>query len=1023
MPIQFTFWPALLLLPPLLLYFWWQHRNTITDLSPGRKRLALVLRCILATLLILVLAGTRLVRKGESLAVVFLVDSSKSIRDDQRAIIAGYIREASKGMRTVDKAGVITFAQDPHTQSSPGQPLDPARLHDPGATNATDIAQALRQAKNELDTTARDSGKRIVLLSDGNENAGRALADVPELAADHIVLDTITLPVTLAKEALIDKMVLPSRVKIGEPFPVRVVVSSLTPQTATVTLTRDGKPIGATRQIDLHAGKNVVVFEQNIDKVGFFRYGAILDAPQDTIAENNKGEGFVWVRGKPTVLYVADDPALTSFLRKSLTNENISVEYAPPEAMPTTAAALQRFDSVFLSNVRASNLSLPQMTALQVACRDFGIGFGMVGGENSFGAGGYRGTPIEDALPITMDVKKQKRLPSVAVALVIEDLEIPTTINMSIEAAKATMDLLEPIDQVGVLDCNGPGSWGMQNGGVAPPGGTWRIPMQHVTDRDALKSAMQNLTNMGDPPSYDPYLAEAARVLNNTDAKVKHIIFLGDGDAIYEANQGAVTANVQKIRNLGITLSTIATGADGSGIKFMASMAYVGGGQAYVADRPEDLPRLLLKDQQTISQPPIIEEPFHPAPVEGDEILKGIAWGAAPPLLGYNISNLKPMAELSLVSHRNDPIFAAWRYGLGRSVAFMSDDRARWAAQWLGWPGYAKFWAQTVRWTLRPFAPSDYATQVVMEGNRGHITVDALDEQGRYVNKLNLRARVAPPNAGGLKGIASLEEPLRQTAPGHYEGWFDAPQVGTYLVNVLHSKADGKGPDSSTVIGLSTAYSPEYKDTQANRYLMTQLAQLGGGRSDPQPAAVFGGDRPAVWAAADIVPLLLLLAMLLLPFDIAVRRLAIDSADLHRALAWIAGKRVLKPRGRRATTPELSRLLDRKEAVATRTGERLSAGNGDGHPPVEIAEPIAPTVTTLSGHSAESASPSAPPRKTPEMAAPAHPPSRTIRPDAAEPAPSVPTATQEAEAEPEEAGMSRLMAAKRRAQQRQEKQD
>src|SRR5581483_389057 len=448
-----------------------------------RKRLALLLRCLLATLLVLILAGTRLVKKGESLAVLFLVDASKSVREDQKAAVAPYLQEAGKGMPTVDKVGVITFAQDPHTQSSPGQPLDPNHLHDPGAATATNIAQALRQAKNELDTTARDSGKRIVLLSDGNENVNRALSEAPELAADHIVLDTVTLPVSLAKEALIEKMALPPRVKIGEPFPVRIVVSSLTPQSATVTLLKDGRPAGAAKRIELHAGKNVVVFEQSVEKPGFYRYGAELDAPEDTIAENNKGEGFVWVRGKPTVLYVADSPALTGFLRKSLQSQNIIVEYAPPAALPTSAAALQRFDSVFLSNVRADDLSAAQMTALQVSCRDFGVGFGMVGGEDSFGAGGYRGTPIEETLPVSMDVKKQKRLPSVAVAMVIEDLEIPTSVKMSIEAAKATMDLLEPIDQVGVLDCNGPGGFGGPANSTAS-GGTWRIKMQHVTDRE-----------------------------------------------------------------------------------------------------------------------------------------------------------------------------------------------------------------------------------------------------------------------------------------------------------------------------------------------------------------------------------------------------------------------------------------------------------------------------------------------------------------------------------------------------------
>jgi Ca-activated chloride channel homolog len=1009
-PIQFANpWGLLLLLS--LPYFFWLNRRTVTDMSPVRKRIALLLRFALVTLLVLAFSGMRWVKKGDTLAVIFVVDGSKSVRDDQRAAIEKYMADAEKGRRTVDKVGLITFAQDPHTQSQPGQPLDPSRVHDPGIVTATNIEQALRSAKAELDSTAPNAGKRIVLISDGNENAGRALSEVPELAAAHIVLDTVTLAGTLQREALIDRMVMPSRVKIGEPFPVRIVVSSLTAQSATVTLSKDGKPTADAKRVELHPGKNVVAFEQNIDKAGFSRYSATLNAPEDTTAENNRGEGFVWVQGKPTVLYVADSPALTGFLQRALRSQNINVEYAPPEALPTSAAALQRFDSVFLSNVRAGNLSLPQMTALQVSCRDFGVGFGMVGGEGSFGAGGYKGTPIEEILPVSLEVKKQKRIPSVAVALVIEDLEIQSTVNMSIEAAKSTMDLLEAIDQVGVLDCQG--GFGGFGGGAPAPSGTWRIQMQHVTDREALKSQMQSLQNMGDPPDYTPFLLEAARVLNNTDAKVKHIVFLGDGDAIYEANQGGTAASLKKIHEMGITVSTITTGADSpQNIKYMAVIAYDGGGQSYVAEKPQDLPRLLLKDQQTISQPPIIEEPFNVVPVQGDEVFKGIDWSTAPPLLGYNISNIKATAEPSLLSHRQDPIFAGWRYGLGRSVAFTSDDRAKWAAQWLGWPGYAKFWAQAVRWTLRPFGPSDYNTQVTMEGPRGHVVIDAFDEQGRYVNKLQFQARIAPPYTGGVKSPTSIEEPLRQTGPGHYEAWFDAPQIGTYLVNVLQKKS--KGPDAATVVGLSTPYSPEYKSTQPNRFLMTQLTQAGMGRPDPTPSTVFGGDRPGEFAPTDMVPALVLCAMLLLPFDIAVRRLAIDPDDVRRALGAITAPRARQPVASRAGTPELGRLLDRKEGAIDGRGAAMQDNGREATPAV----PIVPAVE------AASASGRAPvPASTDAQIRPV---SRTLRPDglndAAQPAAEAAPPTVDSPPvapDPEEAGMSRLMAAKLRARQRQ----
>jgi hypothetical protein len=192
-------------------------------------------------------------------------------------------------------------------------------------------------------------------------------------------------------------------------------------------------------------------------------------------------------------------------------------------------------------------------------------------------------------------------------------------------------------------------------------------------------------------------------------------------------------------------------------------------------------------------------------------------------------------------------------------------------------------------------------------------------------------------------------------------------------------------------VGLSTAYSPEYRDTQSNRYLMTQLALADGGRVDPPASAAFGGERPGVWAAADLTPLLLLLAMLLLPFDIAVRRLAIDWQDVRRAVAWVAGKRARAPKPR-AATPELGRLLDRKESVVSAREEAV--------PPPERS------VSAL-----------------PSRPAPTGSPSSTLRPERPEPVSSATVAAPPAsdpEPQPEEGGMSRLLAAKRRAQQRRE---
>ena len=1001
MPFQFTESPISLAVLAALFgglcgWSWWVNRHSVTDMSPERKRLALGLRIAIYALVVLALAGFRFVRRSDSLSVIFLMDASKSIREDQRQQEMAFVQNAAKSMRKTDTAGVVTFGKDPDQTvvPDPSKPFQIDGVRHSGATNATNIAQAMDAALAM--PTPVGSAVKFVLLSDGNENVGSALGSLPSLTAKGVKVDSVILPSSLKKEALIDRLVLPSRVKIGEPFQVKVITSALNRQRGRLSLRREGQPVGAPREVDLPAGKRVYTFDSHIDKPGFYRYEAQLetDAASDTLLENNKGLGFVSVRGKPQILYIADTAERVPFLQQALKSQNIDVAYLPPAACPTSPAAFQMFDSVIISDVPRLVFSQAQMEAIQVSTRDFGVGFGMIGGVNSFGAGRYRNTPIEETLPVTLEVKKQKRLPSVAVALVIEDLEIPSSVNMSKEAAKAMIELLDPMDEVGVLDCNGFGGFG-PGAGAGGAGGTWRVPLQHVTDRAAIQSTIDTLENMGDPPSYDPYLIEAATKLQASEAKVKHIIFLGDGDAAYEGMGDTINSAMAKVRRMGITVSTVASGADQRGIAYMAQIARDGGGHAYVADQPSDLPRILLKDQQTISAPPIIEEPFTPRQVPGDEVIAGL--GGMPPLLGYNIANVKPTAGVSLVSHRNDPILATWRYGLGRSMAFMSDDKNRWAIQWLPWGGYGPFWAQAIRWTMRSYTPSDFQTQVTMDGTRGHVVVTALDKDGRFVNRLTFRGRVATPDMDSSK---PNDVDIRQTAPGTYEGWFDAGQIGTYLVNVVR-ETQGKPPEM-TVSGLVVPYSPEYRDLEANDYLMTQVAQAGGGAVTTNPADAFGGNRPVLYKPTDLSQWLLALALILIPIDVGVRRLAIEKSDLQRAWEWLRrrlGRR--QARTLEAATPELGRLMTAKKS-ARRVSGATQVTLRD-RPAREASPPPSDGTIHTAREPAVSAASAQPRRETPAP-----------EPVEREPAPVALDAA-------EEGGMSRLMAAKRRAQEQRKK--
>lgn len=881
-------------------FLWWIHRHTMTDMSAPRKRWALGIRLTIVLCLFLSLAGLRWVRSNNTLTVAYVVDASASMSDQQKGAALRFIREATAHKRQGDRVAALTFGLAPDIKALPGDKLGLEAIHHSGPTTATDIAQAIDAA---LSIVPRTSAAKIVVLSDGNENVGSALAEVPTVTARGARVETVVLPSSLRREALIDKLIVPGQVKIGEPFVVRTVVSALNAQPARLLLLRDGKVI-ATRAVSLTQGKQSVDFDMHIDQAGFARFEALLqtDPRYDTITENNRGLGFVTVRGRPTILYAASSPRIMSYIQGAMKRQNIDVRYCRPEALPTSPIALQQYDSIILSDVPRDLLSDAQMETIRTATRDFGVGFAMIGGENSFGLGGYRKTPIEDILPVSMDIRKMQRFPPITVALVIDrsgSMEGPK-LEMAKEAAARAIQSMKPTDRVTVV--------------TFTFGAELQVPLTPIEKSADIIQGIQQIGGGGGTSVFSG-LEKGFEQIRNDPAAIKHIIVLTDG----QSNDPDYKPLVAELKKRRITVSTVGIGTTGEvNAPLLAWLAMSTGGRFYQVNNPHDIPRIYVQEIERVSSKPIVEEPFVPSvSQDAAERMPSVPWSAVPPLLGYNVTELKPTADQLMMSHKKNPILATWRFGLGRTLAFTSDDRNRWAAHWLPWNGYSQFWAQNIRWTMRSLAQSDFQTAVVQEGSRGHITVDAIDRSGKFVNRLLMNARVVSPDAAE-RGAQNLK--LRQIGPGHYEAWFDAARIGTYLVNILRKRQDGI--TESSVTGLVVPYSPEFRDVAANEFLMTQLAQTGSGSVLTRPDQVFRANRPVLYTPSDLLEWLLLIAMLLLPVDVAVRRIALEREDLARAWSWVAARlpfaRVHIRRGARAkpATPELGRLMKAKRRSA-----------------------------------------------------------------------------------------------------------
>jgi hypothetical protein len=202
---------------------------------------------------------------------------------------------------------------------------------------------------------------------------------------------------------------------------------------------------------------------------------------------------------------------------------------------------------------------------------------------------------------------------------------------------------------------------------------------------------------------------------------------------------------------------------------------------------------------------------------------------------------------------------------LGICVAFTSDAKSRWAAEWLAWPGFGKFWAQVVRYAMRKSEAKGITMQVDLRGRHATVALDATDPAGRYLNGAETELTIIDPQFGNHK------LPMTQTAPGRYSAEFDTPQQGPYHLEFTQ-KSQGKLLYHQSR-GLAVGYPDELRLRPTNTDLLQSLAQLTGGQFDPKPEAVFATTDRQALRATPLWPYLIAAAALLFVADVALRRI------------------------------------------------------------------------------------------------------------------------------------------------------
>lgn len=983
-------WLLLLGLVPLIVIF---SFRSLAGLGPVRRWLAVGLRCAIVVSLILALAEPRLRHVDENVTVLFLVDRSISIpeepdpthdpksprppRDLRWERIKKFINESvEKRGQSRDRVGVIVFGRRPRLELPPASVprLNFDEVTSIIDTNYTNIGDAFKLA---LASFPEGGARRIVLISDGNENLGNAEEQARLSEQNGVQIDVVPLAAGLRREneVLVQSVEAPARTEQSAQLPIRVLIRNSSPNLVEGLLTlkqltkgQSTTVPGSPKTVVLRPGLNSITFKQElVNQQESYTYEAVfqptrvLNEKDEVLEENLRGDRVqnnratthVIALGQRRILFVEPKAGDHQFLIDHLSRvgeSKFKIHTITPEDLPRNKAELavflSNYDCVILANVPASDVAegnvggdVPgviteeQQEVIRSNTHDQGCGLIMIGGLYGFGAGGWQGTPVEKALPVDCDIKSLKVQGKGGLVLIMHACEMADGNRWEKEIAKLALKKLSPIDEFGVIQWDGSTSW--------------HIRLQQILEnRDALVRQVDKMAP-SDMPEFDTSLQMAYDALTDSKRELatKHVIIISDGDP--QLSQPGFLSTMKQNK---VTVTTVGVATHGAPMdQALANIARSTGGRFYNVKSAKALPAIYTKETRLVSQSFVYEKRFQP---RFDPLPSGPTEGLPKPLeplYGFVRTTPKPSVLVQTpimgppVGEQEFPVLAHWHYGLGKAVAFTSDartqrDRRTWDRDWADAAWYGKFWEQVVAWSLRSVETGQLNMTTEYRDGKVKIVVDARDKNNRPLTDLVIRGGVTPPSSN--EDVSrKLELRLEQTNSGIYEGEFKAEEAGSYLINAQAKRTVKTMQNGKEVLreesdgiraGVTIPYSPEFADMESNSALLEKLRKITGGKSfaddDATLAEAAKGDE--VFRHADLPPSrslqpiwywLLLASAGLLFFDVAVRRIAVEPAEIL-AFGRKMWDRLLRRRAEVETSPQ---FLDRLKSRKAEVGETL----------------------------------------------------------------------------------------------------
>ena len=714
-----------------------------------------------------------------------------------------------------------------------------------GPALATDLSLPLQTAAAAFPANVR---RRMVLLTDGRMTQGQSLSAAAELANKGIRLDMLLFDTVPEEEAEAVSISLPAEIALGESIQTNITIRSSVETPCRLALYEEDELLQNVN-VRLKPGENYFHFKITATNAGVRVFRAELQPQTDTWPENNVCHQVVRVIDTNAVLLVDGTGNETEALAYLLRKNGFQVDSVVASKFPKTIAELCRYSLVVLMNVNMRSLPVSAVTRLRDYVSVYGRSILTTGGRNSYIYGGIIDSPLEQMLPVDVQIEGDESEEPSALLLMIDN-------SASMEGqplSMAKLGAIKCLESLHVNDYAGALTFSTDVSVLSPMD-------QMMNSRDQMVSDISGLgTIMG--TAYTAALQEALKQMNDLPPEVtkKHIILLSDGQSADSGYEWIV----REMAKQGITVSTIALGTNIS-VNQMQLLALLGNGTFYSVARSENLPSVMLTDANLMQVEYVAEgncpvfsaqRMFSPSP-------------SLAPLKGYIRTVAKAGAAVGLETQKNHPLYAEWPVSRGIVASFMSDLSGQWSEDWFSSAAGSQLILQMVQRLLpKEHTANAFSAEIEnLDGEQGRLVIHSADAQG--TPQLSV-AYIGPD--GEEHGAVLAPSSLQQFSA-------DIPLAGLGKYSLRLICMDGDSGDVNTYDLVAVANWPAEYECFAARddELLRHMCDLTGGAVYESVQEVLSDDLSDQFVDYDPSIFLGAAALICLTADILIRRLRLN---------------------------------------------------------------------------------------------------------------------------------------------------